>query len=156
MQSHHAVVEHCCQQLPDPLLSRGVCKGFFAASASLSASMADCLLHSIRSASEVAFSRHACRSGDSPLLLQAAVSPVSNRRDRRAFMGCEQGCSCTSQGSTKKHHQLPDDPLLSSGECWVGGEMHSAPPPDNGACTCRILSSYGFGRPRSARATMEA
>ena len=109
------------QQLLDPLLCRGKCKDYFDASAFLSASMADCLLHSIRSASEVAFSRHACRSGDSPLLLQAAVSPVSNRRDRRAFMGCEQGCSCTSQGSTKKHQQLPDDPLLSGRECWVGG-----------------------------------
>ena len=88
--------------------------------------MADCLLHSIRSASEVAFSRQACRSGDSPLLLQAARSPVSKRRDRRAFMSVEQGCSCTSQGSTKKHQHLPV-PLLSSGVLRKGG-AHVLPP----------------------------
>ena len=49
--------------------------------------------------------------------------------------------------------QLPDDPLLSNAECWVGGDMHFAPPPDNGACTCRFLNSYGLGRLRSARTT---
>ena len=31
--------------------------------------------------------------------------------------------------------------------------MHSAPPPDNGACTCRFLSGYGLSWFRSARGT---
>ena len=50
------------------------------------------------------------------------MSPVSIRRDSRAFMLGEQGCCCISQGSTKKQQLFPDDPLLSSGECWVGGD----------------------------------
>ena len=110
------------QQLRDPPLSRGKCKDYFDASAFLSASMADCLLHSIRSASEVAFSRQACRSGDSPVLLQAAMSPVSNRRGRMAFISGEQGCSCASQGSTKKHQKLPTH-CSEAGSVEAGGSL---------------------------------
>ena len=79
--------------------------------------------------------------------------PGRNLSDTTSDRGLDKAPLDKISGVSKPLSQQFPDPLLSSGECWVGGEMHSAPPPDNGACTCRFLSGYGLSWFRSARGT---
>ena len=55
--------------------------------------------------------------------------------------------TCAKSGNSSPIH------CSVAGSVGLGGEMHSAPPPDNGACTCRFLSGYGPSWFRSARGT---
>ena len=73
--------------------------------------------------------------------------PGRNLSDTTSDRGLDKAPLDKISGVSKPLSQQFPDPLLSSGECWVGGEMHSAPPPDNGACTCRFLGGYGLGVP---------